>query len=185
MLQARAVYSPDYQRKGEPKFSLYYPAERPLSLHALTRHRLVKQMAERDGQIDIEHLLLTALGADASFYYASQKTVDQIIDEQLAAGSDPGTELRIWKHRSVIGRDVFFIEAFFGFLFPFCHPAIYVDLTQRKFAAYTDDEISNLMIPIFFIPRPNPSHRVHERDTRVHLAPISSSGGFILLSGPA
>ena len=145
VLQARAVYSPDYQRKSEPRFALYYPAERPLSLHALTRHRLVKQMSEGDGQIDIEHLVLTALGADANFYYASRKTVDQIIQEQVAAADDPtkngdpGTELRMWKHRIVIGRDVFFVEAFFGFLFPFCHPAIYVELTQRKFVSYTDE----------------------------------------------
>jgi hypothetical protein len=139
VLQARAVYSPDYQRKSEPRFSLYYPADRPLSLHALTRHRLVKQMSEGDGQIDIEHLVLTALGADANFYYASQKTVDEIIREQIAEKGDPGTELRMWKHRIVIGRDVFFVEAFFGFLFPFCHPSIYVELTQRKFASYADD----------------------------------------------
>lgn len=145
VLQARALYSPDYQRKSEPRFALYYPAERPLSLHALTRHRLVKQMSEGDGQIDIEHLVLTALGADANFYYASQKTVDAIIQEQVAADDnpgktgDPGTELRMWKHRIVIGRDVFFVEAFFGFLFPFCHPAIYVELTQRKFVSYTEE----------------------------------------------
>ncbi|MGU3543371.1 hypothetical protein ACLBYE_10345 [Methylobacterium sp. A52T] len=145
VLEARAVYSPDYQRRSEPRFTLYYPAERPLSLHALTRHRLVKQMSEGDGKIDIEHLVLTALGADASFRYASQKTVDQIIQEQVAADEMPGTagetgtELRLWKHRIVIGRDVFFVEAFFGFLFPFCHPAIYVELTQRKFASYTEE----------------------------------------------
>ncbi|UFZ06355.1 hypothetical protein LQG66_08680 [Bradyrhizobium ontarionense] len=138
VLQARAVYSPDYQRKSEPRFSLYYPAERPLSLHALTRHRLVRQMSEGDGQIDIEHLVLTAMGADANFYYASQKTVDEIIREQIAEKGDPGTELRMWKHRIVIGRDVFFVEAFFGFLFPFCHPSIYVELTQRKFVSYAE-----------------------------------------------
>lgn len=140
VLQARAVYSPDYQRRSEPRFALYFPAERPLSLHALTRHRLVKQMSEGDGQIDIEHLVLTALGADANFYYASQKTVDEIIREQVEGKGDPGTELRMWKHRIVIGRDVFFVEAFFGFLFPFCHPSIYVELTQRKFASYKDTE---------------------------------------------
>lgn len=139
VLQARALYSPDYQRRSEPRFSLYYPAERPLSLHALTRHRLVKQMSEGDGSIDIEHLILTALGADANLYYASRKTVDQIIEEQVSDKGDPGTELRMWKHRIVIGRDVFFVEAFFGFLFPFCHPAIYVELTQRKFVSYTEE----------------------------------------------
>jgi hypothetical protein len=140
VLQARAIYSPDYQRKSEPRFALYYPAERPMSLHALTRHRLVKQMSEGDGQIDIEHLVLTALGADANFYYASQKTVDEIIREQVDGKGDPGTELRMWKHRIVIGRDVFFVEAFFGFLFPFCHPSIYVELTQRKFVSYSDEK---------------------------------------------
>lgn len=139
VLQARALYSPDYQRRSEPRFSLYYPAERPLSLHALTRHRLVKQMSEGDGLIDIEHLILTALGADANFYYASRKTVDQIIEEQVNSKGDPGTELRMWKHRIVVGRDVFFVEAFFGFLFPFCHPSIYVELTQRKFVSYTEE----------------------------------------------
>lgn len=147
VLQARAVYSPDYQRHGEPPFSLFFPADRPLSLHALTRHRLVKQMADGDGQIDVEHLVLTALGADAALNYFSQKTVDQIIKEQIADKGDPGTELRIWKHRMVVGRDVFFVEAFFGFLFPFCHPSIYVELTQRKFASTMEKENLSTMSP--------------------------------------
>jgi hypothetical protein len=139
VLHSRAIWSPDYRQTSEPVFSLYYPGYQPLSLHALTRHRLVKQMGDGDGWIDAEHLILTALGADASFHYSSQKPVDQIIEEQLQSaksGGNPGTELRIWKHRIVIGRDVFFAEAFFGFLFPFCHPSIYVEITKRKPAAY-------------------------------------------------
>lgn len=147
VLQARAVYSPDYQRRSEPAFSLFFPAEKPLSLHALTRHRLVKQMADGDGQIDVEHLVLTALGANAALNYFSQKTVDQIIQEQIADKGDPGTELRIWKHRIVVGRDVFFVEAFFGFLFPFCHPSIYVELTKRKFASTIEDNNAATLSP--------------------------------------
>ncbi len=138
VLQTWAFYSPDYRRRGEPPFSLYYPANEPLSLHALTRHLLVKQMSEGDGQVDVEHLLLTALGANASFYYNTKKTAEEIIAEQLASDANPSapdTTLYQWKHRMVVGRDVFFIEAFFGFLLPFAFTAVYVELTQRKFAA--------------------------------------------------
>jgi len=67
-----------------------------------------------------------------------KKPVEQIIKEQIEAareksGADqPGTELRIWKHRIVIGRDIYFAEAYFGFLFPFTHTAVYVEITKRK-----------------------------------------------------
>ena len=138
VLHARAVWSPDYSKNGEPPFSLYYPAFQPLSLHALTRHRLVEQMGEGDGWIDAEYLILTALGADTSLSYASQKPVSAIIKEQIDAARgngtspQPGTELRLWKHRIVVGRDVFFAEAYFGFLFPFTFPAVYVEITKRK-----------------------------------------------------
>lgn len=134
VLQMKAVYSPDYRRRGEPSFDLFYPGTAELSLHALTRHLLVKQMSEGDGKIDVENLVLTALGACASFYYASQKTVEQIIEEQLS-GKDSGTNLRLWKHRMVVGRDMFIAEAFFGFLFPHCFPSVYVEVTQRKLIA--------------------------------------------------
>jgi hypothetical protein len=136
-LRARAVFSPDYRTDGQPGFDLFYPARRPLSLHALTRHRLVKQMAEGNGWVDAEHLVLSALGASASLSYASQKSVDDILKAQLATGAGTGeTELAVWKHRVVVGRDVYFAEAFFGFLFPFVYPAVYVEITQRKFAAH-------------------------------------------------
>ncbi len=134
-IQAKAVFSPDYRRTGQPDNRLYYPGNMQLSLHALTRHLLVKQMAEGNGWIDAEHLILSALGSDASLSYTTGKSYRQIIEEQLHAQDDPGTELAIWKHRIVVGRDTFFIEAFYGFLFPFVHPAIYVELTKRKFAA--------------------------------------------------
>lgn len=132
--RARAIWSPDYRASGEPKFSLYYPAEKPLSLHALTRHLLVKQNAEGDGWIDIVHLILTAIGSSADLHYASQRSVDEIIERQLKPdkGAAADTNLRLWKHRIVLGRDVFFVEAFLGFLFPFCHPSVYVEVTQRK-----------------------------------------------------
>ncbi len=96
-------------------------------------------MGDGDGWIDAEHLVLTAIGTDASLHYASQKSVSQIIKEQLDNEQNEGasgTELRIWKHRIVVGRDVFFAEAFFGFLFPFIHPAVYVEITKRKPASY-------------------------------------------------
>ena len=139
-LHARALWSPDYRPEGEPPFALYYPAFQPLSIHALTRHRLVKQMAAGDGWIDAEHLILTALGADASFHYNSQKPIAKIIEEQIAAESgdglpDPGTNLHMWKHRIVIGRDVFFAEALFGFLLPLNSVAVYVEITKRKFGS--------------------------------------------------
>jgi hypothetical protein len=137
VLQARAFYPPDCKRPKQPQppFNLYYPADQPLSLHSLTRHRLVKQMSEGDGWIDAENLILSALGAHASLFYASQKKIETIIQEQRTKQANAGTELRLWKHRVVVGRDVFFAEAFFGFLFPFRHEAVYVEVTQRRFAA--------------------------------------------------
>jgi hypothetical protein len=133
-IQARAVFSPDYRRTGQPDFEQYYPGRLPLSLHALTRHRLVKQMSQGNGWVDAEHLILSSLGADASLSYTSQKSFEQIVREQLAGGGGE-SELAVWKHRIVVGRDVYMLEAYSGFLFPFVNPAIYVEVTQRKFAA--------------------------------------------------
>src|SRR5439155_1749570 len=94
--RSRAVFSPDYCPTGQPDFDLFYPARRPLSLHALTRHRLVKQMAEGNGWIDAEHLVLSALGASASLSYTSQKSPNDILKAQLAEGADAGeTELAV------------------------------------------------------------------------------------------
>ena len=149
VLELRGVFSPDYDPRParQPDFATYYPGRMPLSLHALTHHLLVKQMAEGNGVIDAEHLILSALGADASLSYTSQISFDDLLKAQVAA-EDGGqtnpagvdqTTLAIWKHRIVVGRDVFFVEAFYGFLFPFVYPAIYVELTQRKFAARQTD----------------------------------------------
>jgi hypothetical protein len=136
VLQARAVFSPDYQVNGEPAHGDFYPGKMQLSLEKVTRHCLVKQMAEGNGWIDAEHLILTALGCDTSLSYTSQKRFDDIIQAQLSnacEGND--SQLAIWKHRIVVGRDVFFVEAYMGFLFPFVYPALAVSLTRRQFAA--------------------------------------------------
>ena len=157
-LQAKALYSPDYRTGADPGFGEFFPGNQELSLHSLTRHRLVKQMSQANGWIDIDHLVLTALGSDAFLAYFNQKSFAQIIQEQLdpkakilskkqledkeASLKQPGpnTELVVFKHRVVLGRDVYFIEAYFGVLFPMVYPSLYVELTQRKFAARKHDD---------------------------------------------
>lgn len=140
-LQAKALYSPDYRKLGkEPEGGAYFPGNQQLSLKDLTRHQLVAQMSNGNGSIDIDHLVLTALGADAFLAYFNQKSCAQIIQEQLdnpdQLDKEQNTgELMVWKHRMVVGRDVYIIEARFGVLFPMVYPCLYVQLTQRKFAA--------------------------------------------------
>jgi hypothetical protein len=137
MIQARAVFSPDYRADGKPPETSYYPGNLQLSHDSRTRHDLVKQMAAGDGLIDAEHLVLSALGADASLSYTSTRTFQQILQGQLNNDSefDYGP-LAAWKHRMVVGRDVFLLSVRFGFLFPFVYPALAVELTKRRFAAY-------------------------------------------------
>jgi hypothetical protein len=138
MVQARAVFSPDYRPDGKPPLIKYYPGNLPLSHDNATRHDLVKQMAAGDGLIDAEHLVLTALGADASLSYTSTKTFQDIMQGQLKGDPDFDNDyLAIFKHRSVIGRDVFLLKVTFGFLFPFAFPALAVELTRRHFTAHT------------------------------------------------
>lgn len=146
-LQARPIFSPDYQAGADPGIDAYYPGKQPLSLHSLTRHRLVKQMSTGRGWIDVDHLVLTALGSDAFLAYFNPDSFDAIIAEQLrsavpdkatadkAEKAVTDTTLMVWKHRMVVGRDVYFVEAFFGVLFPMVFPSLYVEVTRREFAA--------------------------------------------------
>ena len=143
VLQARAVYSPDYQPRGEPARGSYFPGRMQLSAQNLTRHCLVKQMAEGNGWIDAEHLILSALGCDTSLSYTSQERFDDLLRAQLAGkpeGND--SQLAIWKHRIVVGRDTFIVEAYMGFLLPFVYPALAVSITRRQFASrYTKSNV--------------------------------------------
>lgn len=145
-LQATAVFSPDYTPGRPPGMDEYYPGKQDLSLKRATRYLLVEQMAHDTGWIDVEHLVLSALGADASFAYFNPKSFDELIRKQLdeyaanpqGAASEPQKPvetLMVWKHRMVVGRDVYFVEAYFGALFPMVHPALYIEITQRKFAS--------------------------------------------------
>ncbi len=133
--QARAIFSPDYSPITEP--SLDGGGYPNISLQALTRHLLVRQMSKDDGSIDIERLILSTLGANASLYYASRRTVSDIIEQQLA-GKVKGTHLVCWKHQMTLGRDNYYVEAYLGFLFPFCHPCVYVEVTKRRFRGPKD-----------------------------------------------
>lgn len=154
VLKAKPFYSPDHLRSGEPDFSLFFPKDRPLSLHAVTRHLLVEQIMGGNGVIDVERLELSGRGGNASYYYATQEDIAEIEQQQMADVFDPdakpdakktasltgsapksGLKLYAWKHRIVIGRDVYFAEAFFLWAFPFQHPMIYVEVTERKFVS--------------------------------------------------
>ena len=137
--QARAAFSPDYDPSGQqPEWARFYPGKLPLSHRAVVRHGLVKQMSEGpgDGWVDAEHLVLAPLGADASLSYMMQKTFREILDAQLAnKDTDKSARLAIWKHRMVIGRDSFLLSAWTGFLMPLVIPALFIEVTRRKFAS--------------------------------------------------
>lgn len=136
--QARAVFSPDYQTNSEPPWERFYPGNLPLSHRARVRHKLVEQMAKGagDGWIDAEHLILSPLGADASLSYMMQRTFRDILDKQLQGQSaDKSSRLAIWKHRMVVGRDMFLLSAWTGFLMPLVFPALFVELTRRTFVS--------------------------------------------------
>ena len=136
-LQTRAVFSPDYRADGKPPSQPYFPGKLQLSHRSDARHMLVKQMAAGDGLIDVEHLVLSALGANASLDYFSTKTFNEIKESQIQGKKEfESGNLAIWKHRMVVGRDVFLLDVRPGFLFPFVYPALAVELTRRQFAAY-------------------------------------------------
>jgi hypothetical protein len=135
-LQARAVFSPDFQQYGDPPWGNFYPGKLPLSHRALDRHSLVRQMMlDNNGWIDAEHLILSPLGADASLSYYMQTTFREFHDKQLQGGDFQLPDLAIWKHRQVIGRDVFLLAVRPGFLFPLVIPALFVELTRRTFVS--------------------------------------------------
>jgi hypothetical protein len=144
--QARAVFTPDDPPNGvAPPTNIYYPDNRMLSLKTSSRRALVEQMALGNGWIDAEHLILSSLGCDANLSYTSQTSFQDIIACQLESngrkdGPPSSLGLAIWKHRIVVGRDVFFIEAYPGFLMPHVNQCFYVELTKRRFAAYPKDQ---------------------------------------------
>ncbi|MFT3880792.1 MAG: hypothetical protein QM703_14165 [Gemmatales bacterium] len=146
-LLAKALYTPDLHT-GDAKDGDYFPGKLPLSLSKMTRQRLVTQMKD-EGWIDVDHLILTALGSDAFMAYFNPQSFDTIIKNQIAnyeanpsgIQTDPKQNqavLMIWKHRIVVGRDVYFLEAYFGVLFPFIFPAVKVRVNRRQFAAYKE-----------------------------------------------
>ena len=61
-----------------PERKEYFPGNQELSLSSLTRHQLVSQMSKGNGWIDIDDLVLTALGCDAFLAYFNQKSVESI-----------------------------------------------------------------------------------------------------------
>jgi hypothetical protein len=137
--QGLAVFSPDYRPGHTPAPDEFFPGKMPLSHRSRVRHRLVEQMARKDGGwIDAEHLVLSSLGASASLSYTMQKTFRELHDAQLNDPNSPASydTLAIWKHRMVVGRDTFLLSAWVGFLFPFVIPALFVELTKRRFASY-------------------------------------------------
>jgi hypothetical protein len=159
-LQARAVYSPDYTPGGPPPFELYYPDSREISLRAVTRYLLVDQMAHGDGVIDVENLILTAIGGNAILSYSTSQSFEQFsqaaqlpgdgsavppskltqpwIDKtkkDQAGAASPLLTLASWRHRIVVGRDAFYVQAFYVFGMPFLYPSLYVEVTQRSLAA--------------------------------------------------
>src|SRR5688572_28949971 len=103
-------------------------------------------MSENNGWIDVEHRILACLGASTSLSYNSQKTAEDILKAQPKGAGAGDTELAARKQRIVVGRDVYFLEAFFGFLFPINYPAVYVEITERKFAAHGVPTVSPAFI---------------------------------------
>jgi len=142
VIQARAVWSPDYKPSGAPPADIYYPGKRQLSHKAETRHKLVEQMGKGDGWIDAERIILSSLGANASLSYTTQKTFRELLEEQLQSDDVP-KQLAIWKHRMVVGRDVYLLDVAMGWLLPFLQPALYIESTKRRFAARQEGENGN------------------------------------------
>jgi hypothetical protein len=150
-LQARAVFSPDYIKDGKPPWNRFYPGNLPLSHRALTRHLLVKQMCEGkgDGWIDAERLVMSSLGASASLSYLMQTSFRELHEKQISkdpAGQSEDT-LVVWKHRQVVGRDVYLLSAYAGWLFPFVLPSIFVELTRRTFVSRWKVKGANIKSP--------------------------------------
>lgn len=144
-LRAKAVWTPDINVRH---IATYYPENQPLSLRAMTRRRLVEQMSAEESWIDAERLILTSLGATANLAYTSTAAWDEILAKQLAAESAPpklqpdepagnacDNNLAFWRHRMTMGRDQYFVEAYYVFGIPLLLPAIFVSVTQRHFAA--------------------------------------------------
>ena len=146
VVQAKALFSPDYLQKDTSAERLYFPSNKPMSLQSLTRHSLVKQMSDGDGWIEAEKIILSSLGASASLFYQSSQSTQSILDDQLKdpEGKKQSTEnpiLSVWKHQISVGRDVYFVEAFYGWLEPFKLTAVDVYVTQRKFAGFGNDDL--------------------------------------------
>lgn len=80
------------------------------------RKDLVESMAQGTST-EVEEFYLSALGAWAKFRYTG----------------DAGDPIEAWQHRTAMGRDYYVKVVTRGFLFPFGHRAVLIQVTERRF----------------------------------------------------
>ena len=113
--QIRPIWSPEYEAYKTASIILdtLYP------LTKYDRRDLVRLTELRQESVNAPMLMLTGLGGWMDF----SGTWDVV---------DP--DLKEWKHKATLGRDSYVRIARGGYLFPFGHKAVKIDITERKFS---------------------------------------------------
>lgn len=113
--KVRAIWSPDWE-----DHTAYHPFE--MALGAFDRQRIVGRTARwANGEpmpVPARRLMLSALGAWLDLHGKWSESSTQ--------------SLREWRHLATQGRDHFVKVVSEGFLFPFRHPAIYLEIADRR-----------------------------------------------------
>ncbi len=126
----RAIWSPDYNKVAPDPFVAPLAADDRRQLVALTSEFERAGCAER--VIKTEALMLTSLGAWMNVRYAFDHP------EKLHVLGKPDLDLVEWRHRMSFGRDHYVRVVHKGYLFPFGHRAVHIEVSERKFEKTPD-----------------------------------------------
>ncbi len=129
----RAIWSPDFDPKNPKKGPAIFPDDKdrnPFRMlpQAQDRHQLVHLMANGNGfksgwqerVMKLDRFMLSSLGAWIKSRY-------------LQDPAPPSLNLIEWVQHGTMGRDQFVKVVKEGFLFPFGHKAVKVEISERKF----------------------------------------------------
>ena len=134
-----AVWSPDYNPEAAPPPDDEHPFR--MSLHAENRHEIVRSTADATllgaKPADVERLMLSSQGAWLNVHGEWDNTPELALVE--------------WRHLMTAGRDHYVKVVKEGTLFHFGHRAVFIKITERKFAKPQEGPFGAFLKQRYFI----------------------------------
>jgi hypothetical protein len=165
----RTLRAINYEIADPKNFTVSLTGDNRRELKQLTTDFSVPGCRER--VINVERLMLTALGAWMNVRYAAEPP--------------QGFTLEEWRHRMTMGREHYVRVVTKGYLFPFGHRASFITITERKFrtiSSYPETQgVQNNQVGAFLVQRRfvivrQPVKRYGE--TKLKVKDAGQTGGF-------